>query len=228
MKAAGAIIVAAGSGLRFGAGVPKQFLPLRGKPVFSWSIKAFKNAGILDIVVVVPPEYLAGFLKQQKKFGVRFAAGGKERYHSVRSGLKALPENVNIVAIHDGARPLIKPELITASILAAAKHGAAIAAVQSKDTVKISRNGRRVDCTAKRSTVWLAQTPQAFRRAVIEKAYSSINLSGITDDAQAAELAGYPVALVQGDHDNFKITHKIDLKLADLLLKTRGAQCSRA
>jgi 2-C-methyl-D-erythritol 4-phosphate cytidylyltransferase len=218
MKDTGAIIVAAGSGSRFGGAIPKQFLPLCGKPVFYWSVKAFRKAGVPYIVVVVPPAYLA---KMKKEAGVSFVAGGKERYHSVQSGLAALPKNVKIVAIHDGARPLVKPELIRASIISALKHGASIVAVQSKDTIKLSKHGKSIDCTVAREKVWLAQTPQSFRRNVIEKAYRAINASGLTDDAQAAELAGYKVALVPGSYNNIKITHSQDIKLAELLMKAK-------
>ena len=216
---AGAIIVAAGSGSRFGGKVPKQFLPLLGLPVFAWSIKAFKKAGVRQIVVVVPPAYLDRLAKQEGKLGVRFVAGGKERYHSVRMGLAALTKNIKIVAIHDGARPLIKPEIINASISAARGHSAAVVAVRSKDTVKLSRKGARVDSTIDRNEVWLAQTPQTFKRAVIEKAYNSIDPAGITDDAQAAELAGQRVSIVPGSYDNIKITLASDLLLAEILLK---------
>jgi 2-C-methyl-D-erythritol 4-phosphate cytidylyltransferase len=220
-RSTGAIIVAAGSGARFGGKVPKQFLALCGKPVFYWSIKAFQKAGVRDIVVVVPRLYLPKLIKQEKTPGVRFVAGGKERYHSVQNGLSALPKNVKIVAIHDGARPLIRPSVIKSSIVSAAKSGAALVAVLSKDTVKLSKNGARVDATTPRASVWLAQTPQAFKRSIIEKAYSAINLAGITDDAQAAELAGYPVSIVQGSYNNLKITHPLDLKLAEILMKEK-------
>lgn len=221
MKDTGAIIVAAGLGLRFGGAIPKQFLQLCGKPVYSWCVEAFKKAGVDHIVVVVPQVYLSKLKKYGKKSGVSFVAGGKERYNSVQLGLAALPDNVKIVAIQDGARPLVKPAIIEASIAAARKHGAAVVAVVSKDTVKLSKSGTHVDSTVARSTVWLAQTPQTFKRTVIEKTYRTIDPDGITDDAQAAELAGYRVAIVPGDYNNIKITHSLDLKLAEILIKAK-------
>ena len=219
MKDTGAVIVAAGAGLRFGGTVPKQFLPLCGKPVFFWCIQAFKQAGVKHIVVVVPGTFLRKFKRLEKAFGVTFVAGGKERYHSVQQGIASLPITIKIIAIQDGARPLVQPAMIKTSVVAARKHGAALVAVQSKDTVKLSKGGKLVGSTVPRGAVWLAQTPQTFKRSVIEKAYRTIDPSGITDDAQAAELAGYKVALVPGDHSNIKITHAQDLEIAKILLK---------
>ena len=215
----GAVIVAAGSGTRFGKATPKQFLPLCRRPVYEWSVRAFRNAGVGHIVVVVPEKYLSRLKNRHAGDGVLFVAGGKERFHSVQAGIALLPSVVTIVAIHDGARPLIDPSLIIESIAAARKYGAAVVAVQSRDTVKLSRTGVRVQRTIARENVWLAQTPQTFRREVIEKAYLTIDPSGITDDAQAVELAGHCVAIVEGNYRNIKITHPLDLSLATVLIR---------
>lgn len=216
---AAAIIVAAGAGKRFGGPVPKQFAALRGKPVFLWSVLAFRKLReFSQIILVVPGNKVDSFGRFQSEYGIDIARGGKERPDSVRAGLSALRPGIKIVAIQDGARPLVKSETIKASVAAARKYGAAVVCVPARDTVKFSPSGL-VRRTIPRKDVWLAQTPQTFKRSVIEKAYAKLGKKKVTDDAQAAELAGCRVKVVPGCYSNIKLTDRMDLKIAELLLK---------
>lgn len=220
MKAA-AIIVAAGVGKRFGSNVPKQFLLLGGKPLFMWSVQAFKKAAnVRQVIVVAPPDRVAGLRRAYaKRHGIDVVAGGAERFDSVRNGLAAVNAGIDTVAIHDGARPLVQPATIAAALLAAYKKGASVVAVAARDTVKIAGKSLRVQKTVPRATVWLAQTPQCFRRTVIETAYRKLKTADITDDAQVAERAGFPVTVVPGEYTNIKITAPEDLVTARTFIK---------
>lgn len=219
MKAA-AIIVAAGSGKRFGLPVPKQFLKLKGLPVFLWSILSFKKIKeFKHIIVVIPDRWISTLKKYQKKYDIEFAAGGKERFNSVRSGLKRLRNDIEYVSIHDAARPLVTPALIRRGLEAAVKYGSSVTAFASFDTVKLSGQNLFVSRTVPRNTVWLAQTPQTFRRDIIEEAYKKLRFQHITDDAQAVEKLGKKVKIVPGDYRNIKITDKKDLELVKIFLK---------
>ena len=168
-----AIIVAAGSARRFASKIPKQFLNLNGRPVYLWSVLAFKKIKeFRQIIVVVPQKYLSRLKPFEKKYGIEFAAGGKERYDSVMSGLKKVRQDIGFVAIHDAARPLITKDIIAECLRQAKRSGAAIVAVAAKDTVKKAGAGLIVQATIPRNTVWLAQTPQIFRKSLLEKAYA--------------------------------------------------------
>ncbi|MFH1368077.1 MAG: 2-C-methyl-D-erythritol 4-phosphate cytidylyltransferase [Elusimicrobiota bacterium] len=233
MRAA-AVIVAAGAAKRFGGKLKKQFVSLGGKPVFMRSVLEFRKlSGIQQIVLVVPRGQVPSFKDFPLKFGIDIAAGGDKRTDSVRAGLSALREEIDIVAIHDGARPLITSGLIKASLLAAEKYGAAVVCVPARDTVKTTLTEERrrkkearankrslfVGRTIPRDAIWLAQTPQTFRKKIIMSAYAKLKTKNITDDAQAAELAGYKVRIVPGSYSNIKITDKKDIKIAKMLLK---------
>ncbi|OGS17114.1 MAG: 2-C-methyl-D-erythritol 4-phosphate cytidylyltransferase [Elusimicrobia bacterium RIFOXYA2_FULL_50_26] len=218
MKAA-AIIVAAGKGQRFGGRTPKQFLLFKGKPLFLWSIIAFRKLReIRQVILVVPGAMMPSLHTYGKRYGFTIVAGGKERQDSVMSGLAAVSRDTDYVAIHDAARPLVSPSLIRRTLRAARQHGAAIAAVPARDTIKLSNDGTRINSTIPRKSIWLAQTPQTFSRPLIVKSYELLASLNVTDDAQAAELAGYPVAIVESDYSNIKITEPEDLKIAGLLV----------
>jgi 2-C-methyl-D-erythritol 4-phosphate cytidylyltransferase len=219
---AAAIIVAGGSGRRFKSRTPKQFLPLKGLPVFLWSVKAFRQVpAFRQIILVVPAGKTALFEKYRQAHGLTIVAGGKERFDSVRAGLAALQKDITFVAVHDAARPLITPVLIKDGLAAAKKYGASVIAMPARDTVKRSGQDLKVQTTVPRREVWLAQTPQTFRRAILENAYSNPDTRDITDDAQMVERAGKPVRIVPGDGSNIKITEPGDLELAALFLKRR-------
>jgi 2-C-methyl-D-erythritol 4-phosphate cytidylyltransferase len=219
---AAAIIVAAGAGRRFRGRTPKQFVDLAGRPVFLWSVLAFRRvAAFKQIVLVVPENRLRILAHYRRRYGIELVAGGAERFDSVRAGLAALRPDIGCVAIHDAARPLIGETVIRAGLTAAVKYGASVVAVPAKDTVKLSADGRCCDRTMPRAEVWLAQTPQTFRRRVIETAYRKLASARVTDDAQAAEQAGFRVRIVPGDDTNFKITERADHRMAASLITAR-------
>lgn len=216
------IILAAGLGVRMGS--PKAFLPILGKPMLLYSLQAFQQSDRIDgIGVVARKEDLETVRNLAAANGITklgFAvAGGKERQDSVREGLQALPSGVEIVAIHDAARPLLTVQLIGSLIDKAAEHGAAIAAIPMKDTVKVASEGRVLG-TLKRSLLWCAQTPQVFRldlfKQALEKSYAE-NFYG-TDCASMVEAAGFEVHFVEGPQQNLKVTTPSDVLMAEALL----------
>ena len=221
-----AIIAAGGRGRRFGATVPKQLLTLGGRPILQWSVEAFLDCpAVRDVVVVVPPELVdapPGYLLRPR---VWLVAGGDRRQDSVANGVAAMPEGSEIGVIHDAARPLVTAEIITRTIAAAAESGAAIAAMSSRDTVKQSRDAEGEDVrrfirgTLPRESIFLAQTPQAFRVSVLRDAIAE-GRRGVeaTDEAALAELAGHPVRLVEGSPRNIKITTVEDVAIAEALM----------
>jgi len=225
-----AIIAAGGRGRRLGAPVPKQLLELSGRPILRWSVEAFLASPVVDHVVAVlpaelassPPEYLRGER-------LTLVAGGERRQDSVACGLDAVPPATGLVVIHDAARPLVDADLIARTVAAAAESGAAIAALGARDTIKESGGegagaARFVSRTLPREAIFLAQTPQAFRREVLEHAVR-LGREGVdaTDEAALAERAGYRVRLVEGSTRNIKITTPEDLAVAEALIGPHAA-----
>lgn len=211
------IITAGGYGKRMGQ--PKQFLTLLGKPMIEWTIDVFKRSkSIGQIILVVAPENM----EQAKSFGVTIAEGGAERTDSVRNGLKLVSKDTDIVLIHDGARPLITGQIIEASIAEARNSGAAVVGVPVKDTIKeATSNEKRVTRTLDRKTLWQAQTPQAFKRDIIMKAYENAK-DNATDDSKLVEDLGIPVKMVMGSYENIKVTTPEDLVIAEAILRSRN------
>ncbi|MEW6221351.1 MAG: 2-C-methyl-D-erythritol 4-phosphate cytidylyltransferase [Thermodesulfobacteriota bacterium] len=228
MRAA-AIIPAAGSGLRLGHPLPKQFLPLAGRPLLAHALAAFAaTPAVTEVVVVAPADHCQRTEELVRQGGFakvsRVVAGGAQRQDSVAAGLAALDPAVELVAVHDGARPLVTPELIGACLAAASQHGAAIAAVPVKDTLKAVA-GERIQATVDRSGLWQAQTPQAARRPLLEAAFARAAATGFaaTDEAALLEHLGVPVAVVPGSETNLKVTRPEDLLVAEALLQSRQA-----
>jgi len=213
-----AIITAAGQGKRMGR--PKQFIKIAGRPMLWWTLSVFQKTKAIDeIILVINAEE-----KNQTK-GFKFSkikkvvAGGGERQDSVNNGLKALPENTEIVVIHDGARPLVTAGMIEAAIHQAKKHGAAVVGVPVKDTIKlVNPKPGTVIRTLSRDRVWAAQTPQVFKRGLIMRAYQKYGKQKVTDDAMLVEKMGKPVKMLMGSYLNLKITTPDDLLLAEALL----------
>lgn len=216
MGKVGAVIVAAGSGKRMGTDIPKQFLLLNDEPIIRHTVEKFQNCKKIDeIVVVTGKEHIntcRDILKDTDKLK-DVVPGGKERQDSVVKGIEALSDDCEYVLIHDGVRPFIKNDDILRVIEAVKKWGACVMAVKSKDTVKIAEEGF-VKATPDRSTLWNAQTPQAFKTDLIKKAYKKAaeEKAVLTDDAMAAELLGERVRIVEGGYYNIKITTPEDLK----------------
>ena len=236
MHKAAVIIPAAGQGHRMGpGGRPKQYLPLLGKPIVRWTLEACAAArSVAQLILVVAPGDVDActqwLLTVPWDKPVQVVAGGAERQESVARGLAAVAADVSLVAVHDGVRPLLEPALLDAVLAAAARHGAATAAVPVKDTVKQVRDGW-VEATPDRASLRLVQTPQAFHRALLVEAHRQAQAAGwqATDDAALVERLGHGVAVVEGAYDNLKITTAEDLLLAETLLsaRLRGALPSR-
>lgn len=215
-----ALIVAAGSGQRLGAGGPKALVPLAGRPLYAWSVAAFRQAVSVDrIVVVVPPGQSAEFIEP----GIETVEGGASRSESVANGLAALglEAAVEFVVVHDAARPLVTPELIegtVARLKASPGFDAVIAAAPVADTIKrIDRDGR-VEETLDRSALVAVQTPQVFRTASLVRAIETGDLAAATDDASLIEAAGGSVGVFDSPSGNIKVTVPGDLDLAARLL----------
>jgi 2-C-methyl-D-erythritol 4-phosphate cytidylyltransferase/2-C-methyl-D-erythritol 2,4-cyclodiphosphate synthase len=215
----GAIIVAAGRGDRMGAAAPKQLLDLGGRSMLQRSVAVFDaHAAIAQLVVVLPGDVVAtgAELVGPTSRACAFVAGGARRQDSVASGVAALSPDIDVVLVHDAARPFADAALIDRVIAGTVRVGAAVPAVAVRDTVKrADPDTGLVAETVAREALWLAQTPQGFRRDVLDAAMA-LGATGVvgTDEAMLAERAGHAVALVQGDDQNVKITTPHDLAAA--------------
>lgn len=225
-----AIILSAGKGKRMGTGISKQYLMLEGYPVIYYTLKAFEESEVDNIILVTGKEEetycrndivdFYGFKKVKK-----IVTGGKERYNSVYNGLKAIEKNnieTDIVLIHDGARAFVTGEIISATIKGALEHRACVAAVKAKDTIKISDKEGFIEYTPERESVWQIQTPQTFQYELIKKAYEKVmseDPDGITDDAMVLERFGEKkIKLVEASYKNIKLTTPEDMHFARVLL----------
>jgi 2-C-methyl-D-erythritol 4-phosphate cytidylyltransferase len=210
-----ALLVAAGSGERLGAGRPKAFVVLAGRPMLEWSLDAVRAAGVSDIVVALPPG-------MEAPAGCTGVPGGATRSESVRAALAAAPPGEDVV-VHDAARPLVAPELFRRALGALDGADCAVAAAPVSDTIKQADASGRVTATLDRSLLWAIQTPQAFRRAALERALAVGDdvLAAATDDAWLVERAGGSVRVVESTSANFKVTTPHDLEVAALLLSQR-------
>jgi 2-C-methyl-D-erythritol 4-phosphate cytidylyltransferase len=215
------IIVAAGAGKRFGHKTPKQFLNLNGKPMFMWSVKAFASIKSFRQIIVVVPEHMTESLKKKKNkllANVEFVPGGKERFDSVKNGLYSIKDDIDFVAVHDAARPLISRQDILAVLKYAEKTKAAIAVEKTKDTIKLVSAREYILKTLDRNFLRNAQTPQIFETKLLKKAYSK-KIAKVTDDSQLVERLKIKVSAVETKFPNFKVTAKPDFALAQKLLK---------
>jgi 2-C-methyl-D-erythritol 4-phosphate cytidylyltransferase/2-C-methyl-D-erythritol 2,4-cyclodiphosphate synthase len=220
-----AIIAAGGRGLRFGAAEPKQLLRVDGRPILERSVTAFvMHPAVHEVIVALPadlaadpPSYLRDAIKP-----LRVVPGGARRQDSVANAFAAASKASDVIVVHDAARPFVSADVIARTIAAAHETGAAVAAVQASDTVKRAKPGNVavVAETLPRDTIFLAQTPQAFRRDVLAEALKVAD--AVTDEASLAERAGYAVQIVDGDATNIKITTADDLPIAEAIAR-RGA-----
>ena len=221
-----AIVPAAGSGNRMGRGLSKQYLSLGGMPLLVHTLNVFEKCPLVDalLVVVPPPDVEAVRTEMLPRWNLKKLAGvipgGKERQDSVRAGIETLDRDTDIVIIHDAVRPFITAKLIEDCIRAAAEEGAATVGVPVKDTVKEVGADGRVMRTCDRNLLWLTQTPQAFRRDIIENAHRAAVRDGYrgTDDTSLVERLGIAVRMIRGDYGNIKITTPEDLVIAEALL----------
>lgn len=221
------IIPAAGQGKRMGAGKNKLLLTLEGVPVLIHTLKVFEaDAECSGIILPIHPDDEAEFKLLLKDYGIHKVSsliiGGKERQDSVYNGLKALGSFNGVVLVHDAARPFIKAETIHALVEAASKEGGAIVAVPVKDTIKKAMNSQVIE-TVERSSLWAVQTPQAFRVSLLLEAHNkaaSEQFTG-TDESSLVERLPHPVAIIEGDYDNIKLTTPEDIYFAEAILRKR-------
>jgi 2-C-methyl-D-erythritol 4-phosphate cytidylyltransferase len=216
-----AIIPAAGSSTRFGGARNKLLEILRGEPVIARTVKTFLARP--DVKAVILPtglEELKAILPNDPR--LIFCPGGTSRAQSVRNGALAVPREIEWVAVHDGARPLVTQELIDRTLSQAELHGAAVPALAVSLTIKQAKGPlpARVERTIPRESLWAMQTPQIMKRAELLRAFETcpIPLAEVTDDVQLIELAGGAVWLVAGEERNLKITTATDLKVAEMML----------
>ena len=222
LKYCGAVIVAAGTASRMG-GIDKVMAPLNGEPMILRTVRTFQNCDVIsEIVVVTRADLLETLMEQCAQFPKIRAVviGGADRPASVQAGLNALSKRVRLVAIQDGARPLITEAVIDRTVRAAHSYGAAAPAVPVKDTVKVVKGGV-VRSTPDRATLQAVQTPQVFDIDLLRGALKKASTDGakITDDCSAVENMGMSVKIVEGDERNLKITTPMDLQIARLLLE---------
>lgn len=218
------IMVAGGKGLRMGGEVPKQFLPIGGRPVLMRSIDAFVRAiPHIEVILVLPAEQHAYWQQLCRDYSfqthVRVAQGGATRFHSVANGLALVPDTETdaLVGVHDGVRPFVSQQTITACYQRAAADGAAVPVVPVVETVRrILPDGS--SHTENRDVFRLVQTPQVFSAPLLKAAYRQPHTPAFTDDASVVEALGHSVSLVQGNAENIKLTQPADLKLAHGLL----------
>lgn len=223
----GVVVVAAGRGERFGGGTPKQYLDLAGAPVLLHALRPFTSHPEVACTVVVlppadadrPPAWLSALLGE----ALRVTAGGASRRESVAAGLAALPHHCDVVLVHDGARPFPPRDAIDGGIAAARRGHGAVPALPVADTIKRADDFGRVLCTVPREGLWHAQTPQAFPRALLERAHrADAPLERpASDDAMLVELAGGTVDLIPGSSRNLKITTTDDLLIAERMVTHR-------
>jgi 2-C-methyl-D-erythritol 4-phosphate cytidylyltransferase len=223
-----AIVPAAGSGVRLGGIVPKQYLPLAGLPLLARTLRALAASRRVDCLILVAPpgqelRCRTEILEPCSLIVDHVVAGGADRQASVHAGLAAAPAHTELVLVHDGARPLITGEIVRAAIDAAAAAGAAVVAIPVTDTIKAADAERRVTETLPRGRLWAAQTPQVFRAAWLREAHERALADGFrgTDDSVLVERLGYPVRLVPGSPENLKITTMADLAQAEQILRER-------
>jgi 2-C-methyl-D-erythritol 4-phosphate cytidylyltransferase len=223
-----AIIVAAGKGLRMQSRLPKQYHRLAGLPVVMHALLAFDRCRQIDQIVLVCAASDLDYCRQHiltaahLEKTVRLVTGGVKRQASVYNGLQSVSPDHDIVVIHDGVRPLIRPADVTTCIEAAKTHGACTLGVPAFDTLKTVDASRQITNTLSRENAWLTQTPQAFKLALIKEAHERAQTEGFegTDDAALVERLGAPVKMLRGSRFNLKITLAEDLDFAEAVLKS--------
>lgn len=226
---AGAVVVAAGSGTRFGNDA-KVMARIGGRPLLAWVLDAIEKSQAVRESVIVTGIHTDAVIRQLVVDGswskpVTLVAGGATRQRSVTAGVRAVPADLPIVLVHDGARPLVTAGDFDRCAEAATVHGGAIVATPVSDTLKRAHNGLIV-ATVARDELWAAQTPQGFARERLIEACAVATLEGreFTDEASVFEFMGWPVAIVPGSRLNLKITHREDLELANAIMTARYSE----
>ncbi len=219
------VVVAGGKGLRMGGSIPKQFVPVKGRPVLMRTLEAFRRAcPDMELIVVLPADQQAYWrqLCADKGFTLshRIATGGETRFHSVRNGLALIPDEEGVVGVHDGVRPFVSAAVIERCYAEAEAGKAVVPVLPVVETVRrLSANGASE--TVPRDNYRLVQTPQVFPVALLKRAYRQPFTPFFTDDASVVEALGEQVALVEGNRENIKLTTPFDLQVAEVLAADR-------
>ena len=224
-----AIIVAAGKGMRMNESVRKQYITLDGIPILKHTLSTFDSCQLVSQIILVAPkedfDFCRNDILRPAKFqkNIKLVAGGIERQDSVYNGLQIVEPVDGIVVIHDGVRPFVRQEHLVACIKGAIEFGACITGIPAFDTVKQVNAENEIVQTHKRDSLWLAQTPQAFRAKLIIKAHETAKQDRFigTDDASLVERLGQAVKIIPGSRSNIKITSKEDLELARAILQSK-------
>lgn len=219
-----AIIVAGGSGTRMKAALPKQFLLLNGLPILMHTLQAFNHTFTKpNIILVLHADYHELWLELCAKYNFdvpyELIKGGETRFHSVKKGLSVIKDANAVIAIHDAVRPLTAPAIIDNSFAYAVKYGNAITAVKSRDSIRQMQGSRTISLL--REDVYLVQTPQTFKRAVLKNAYDQPYDVKFTDDASVVENTGMKINLIEGSYENIKITFPEDIAIAEAILNKK-------
>lgn len=209
--------------------ISKQLIPLRGKPIIVYTLLAFEEAALVDEVVLVVNRGVMGYYKRNiiERYGIkkvkRIVAGGVTRQESVYNGLQKVSDQTKIVAIHDGARPLVTPELIDRSIQSLGDKSGLVVSIPVQDTIKIVGRDQVIKETPDRRRIWAAQTPQVFPLEIIRKAHEIARADGFvgTDDGSLVERLGLEVSVMLGSKENIKITTPLDLTMAEVIMSRR-------
>lgn len=232
------IVVAAGKGRRFRSKEKKPFAKLGKRPLLIYALLTFQKSPLIDdVVLVVDKSSIEKAERLVKRYRINkvkcVIKGGRLRTQSVKNGLARVDKDSDVVLVHDGVRPFVHNGLVKEAVNAAVKFGAAILAHPVKPTIKISKDGSFVSYTPERRHLWEAETPQVFRKHIIDRAYKKIcanrlfttldseYLTGFTDDSSLVELLGVKVKIIKGDYRNIKITTVEDLKIAEALLRNK-------
>ncbi|NGZ94806.1 MAG: 2-C-methyl-D-erythritol 4-phosphate cytidylyltransferase [Nitrospira sp. WS110] len=230
-----ALVPAAGRGLRMGGSVPKQFLSLGHQPLILHSLRVLQASPVIqEIILAVPQGDMDYCLKEivaKHHFTkvTKVVPGGAERQDSVRHALEAVQDEVDVVLIHDAVRPFLTERMVEEVVSMARAKGAAIIALPMKDTVKQVGTDHVIERTVDRTGLWLAQTPQAFRRDWLLSAHRKAHGEGVraTDDAYLMEWCGYSVSVVEGSGENIKVTRPEDLVIGEAILASRQAHAMK-
>lgn len=218
-----AIIVAGGTGVRMGSSIPKQFMSLGNVPMLMYSVRAFHNAGIENIIVVIAPNFIDYWksLCELHAFGIqhKIVGGGLFRSQSVRHGLAMINDNDALVAIHDGVRPFVSIESIHTAFRIAEENGSAVPYLDLTDSIRQidDKHNKHLN----RDKYKIIQTPQCFKYSLLKLAYGKQMLPSFTDDAAVVEQLGVEITLFKGNQENIKITTPLDMLVAESILKIR-------
>jgi len=212
-----------------GGAIPKQFLALGGEPLVVHSLRVLQHSPMIDEIILAVPQadldYCLNDLAVRFGFSkiTRVVAGGKERQDSVRHALEHVPIETDVVVVHDAVRPFLTVDMVANVVEAARRVGGAIVALPMRDTVKQVGSNHYIERTVDRAPLWLAQTPQAFRRDRLLDAHRKAHAKGLhaTDDAFLFEWAGHPVVVVEGSGENIKVTRPEDMVIGEAILASR-------